>query len=111
MAWHKLVPELLLESQFVVFDLRRLEKAADLGAPLHFGRLCFSLLLLLLDDVELLVVPRKLLERNQEVSKVESELVVLSVESKEPLDECRRLNPGILSVSTEHEHNMESLTY
>lgn len=76
------VAKLLSESQLVVivFQLRRLHETANLRPPVEVCLLLGSILFLLLHLVQLGIVPSVLLHRNQEVTQVKTELVVLCVE-------------------------------
>jgi hypothetical protein len=89
----KLRPQLLPESQLVILELRRLEQPADLGPALAVGRSRVALLLLLLHQVELGIVARKLAERDEEVAQRKPELVVLRVEREQTLRKGRDLDP------------------
>jgi len=93
-ARRELGPELLADSQLLIVNLRRLEQTTNLLPPLHVGSLGISLLLLLLDNVKLRVVAGKLLEGDEEIPEVQSELVVLRVEVEESLYEARNLRPN-----------------
>lgn len=80
----ELVSEFLPKSQLViiVFQLRRLHETTNLGSSIQISLLLGRILGLLLYLVELRIVARELLERNEEVTKVEPELVVLRVQCK-----------------------------
>ncbi len=82
-------------SQIVVIflDLRRLEQTANLGPAVVLGLLGFALLLLLLDEIELGVIPGKLPEGDEEVAQAKAEPVVLCVEGEQALDEGLYLRP------------------
>lgn len=70
----------------IILQLRRLHQAADLGSPVEVSLLLGCVLLLLLDLEELGIVASELLERDEEVTQVEPEFVVLRVESEQSLD-------------------------
>lgn len=89
----KLCSKFLAQSQLVVVEFGWLEETPDLLSPFHIGSLGVALLLFLLDDKKLCIIPCELLERNQKVSEVEAELVVLRVEAEEALNEARNLRP------------------
>lgn len=92
--WCVFGPELFGQSQFIIVQLRRLQQTTDLLASLHIRSLGVSLLLLLLDEEELGIVASEFLEGDEEISQVQAELVVLSVECEQTLDKDSDLGTG-----------------
>lgn len=108
----KFVSKLLPQSQLiiVVLQLGRLDQAADLGPTIQVRRLLCRIFRLLFDLIKLGVVTRELLQRNEEVTQVQTKLIVLRVEREETLNESSDLW-SITLVSTHFELTMKEETY
>lgn len=79
----------ITSSQLIVLglNLRRLQQTAHLGSSFVVCSQLLLVLLLLLNSKQLGIVAGELLERDQEITKVQSELVILVVEANQTLDE------------------------
>lgn len=93
MLRRKFVPKLLSKSQFiiVIFQFRRLHETANLGSSIQISLLLGCILRLLLNLVKFRIVSREFLQSHEEVTKVESELIVLRVKGKESLNKGSNL--------------------
>lgn len=80
LSWRKLTSQLFIKSELFVLELGGLQQTADLLSPLHVCSFGVGFALLLLNHKELCVVAGKLLERNEEISKIQTELIVRRVE-------------------------------
>jgi hypothetical protein len=82
-------PELFLESQVVVVvrKLGGLQQTSDLGLTLALSRLSIPLLLLLLLSIQLGVVSRKLLQLDEEITEVQFEPVICSIQREQSFNE------------------------
>lgn len=89
----KFVPEFLAKSQLVVLclDLRWLQQATNLRTSLVVGRKLVASFLLLLNDKEICIVIGELLERDQEISDLESEFLVRCIQGEKAFNECTNL--------------------
>lgn len=107
------VSKFLPQSQLVIiiFQLRWLHKTTDLGSSIKISLLLGRILRLLLYLVELRIVSREFLQRNEEVTKVKPEFVVLSVKGKKSLDEGSNLWSIDLLVETSFKVCTRSETY
>jgi hypothetical protein len=87
-------PELFLESQVVVVvrKLGGLQQTSDPGLTFALSRLSIPLLLLLLLSIQLGVVSRKLLQLDEEITEVQFESVICSIQREQPFNE--RLDLG-----------------
>lgn len=80
----KFISKLCPKSELIVIvlQLRRFHQTADLGSPVKVSLLLGRIFLLLLDLVQLGIVPSEFLQRDEEITQVESEFVVLRVEAE-----------------------------
>lgn len=90
--------EVLIDSQLIVFHLRRLQKTTNLHRPLALDFLCLFGCLLTLFREEFGVITRELLERDEEVSKDDLEAIDVRISGKEAIDERADLRTGIVST-------------
>lgn len=84
----ELCSQLHCMSQLVVVQFGGLQQATDLLPPFHICCFGVAVLLLLLHKEQLGVVARKLLQRDEEVSRVKAEPIVHGIQREQPLDEA-----------------------
>lgn len=96
------VPKFLPQSQLIVVILQLgwLHETTDLGSAVQVRLLLGGIFRLLLDLIKLGVITGELLQCDEEVAQVESELVVLRVESEQSLNESSNLWSIYLLAST-----------